>query len=202
MKKQSVIQKLVTKVLYWLPVICYEGWEGAEVDTESIRHQPLVVLHVLQNPVHEVWGGIYCSYKQTSWQWLLTVDMSDSWSCNKQQAWEYWRPLGFPKLPLALSLHLYLLKSPFDHLKSQPGESWEVCGWNTLPSLPCPVPIPAWIRAPFGILPCILVLTQCVLSVCCLILVPDWVQATSPLPQAMSPDSKLASPLGFLVLVP
>lgn len=49
-----MIQKLVTKFLYWLPMISYEGGEGAEVDTESIRHHPLEVLRVLQNPVYEV----------------------------------------------------------------------------------------------------------------------------------------------------
>ena len=40
------VQKLVTEVLYWAPVVWSEGWEGAEVDTESIGQQPLAILQV------------------------------------------------------------------------------------------------------------------------------------------------------------
>lgn len=152
-----------------------------QMDTESIRHQPLAVLQVPQTHVREVWRGISCSYKGTSWQWLLMVDMRNCCSCTKKQAWKCLRALDFQTLPLA-PLFIWILdvlKSPSGHLKSQPEESWELCGWTH--SLPCPVPVPAWIRALFRISLCLLLLNGYVLSSCCPVLVPIWVQALSPL---------------------
>lgn len=65
-----MVQKLVTKPLYcghlWSDLMVGRERKWTQMDTESIGHHPLAVLQVPQNPVHEVWHSISCSYKGTS----------------------------------------------------------------------------------------------------------------------------------------
>ena len=116
------VQKLVTEVLYWAPVVWSEGWEGAEVDTESIGQQPLAILQV---PRPYSWSLKWHLLQLQTDRLTVAFDsgrgVGDSWSCNKQVgmwAWEGPWFSGIAAAPFSSSNSWACLNHPLATLNS------------------------------------------------------------------------------------